>query len=213
MKAFAEDDRTFIENEKLNEDAVLKVDKTVGYGEDYYIKTSVHVLTRYFSSIPASEGEYVIRVVYDKNGEMVLDEKGVPETMTYYAQKDRNGKWYLPMPGKEYEWNLLNQMSINRGTEGNPRYVEAVFAQSAIKKNVRSIAQGENDSLELRPLTFKYEDYRIQQENPSGKIKIKDGVQLIQFIDAGLPQGFKGRIEVSDKLIAQIKAFNTKLYA
>jgi hypothetical protein len=213
MKAFAEDDRVFIENEKLNEDAVLKVDKTVGYGEDYYIKTSVHVLTRYFSSIPASEGEYVIRVVYDKNGEMVLDEKGVPETITYYAQKDRNGKYYLPMPGKEYEWNLLNQMSINRGTEGAPRYVEAIFAQSAIKKNVRSIAQGENDSLELRPLTFKYEDYRIQQENPSGKVKIKDGVQLIQFIDAGLPKGFKGRIEVSDKLIAQIKAFNTKLYA
>ncbi|NBP03385.1 MAG: hypothetical protein EBU90_25515, partial [Proteobacteria bacterium] len=213
IKAFAEDDREFIEREKLNADAVLKVDKTVGYGDDYYIKTSVHVLTRYFSSIPSEEGSSVIRTVYDKNGNEVFDENGILKTVTYTAKKDRNGKYYLPMPGKEYEWNLLNEMSINKGTEGNPKYIEAVFAKSAIKKNVRSIAQGQDDNYELRPLTFKYEDYRIQQENPSGKIKIKDGVQLIQFIDSGLPANFKGRIEVSDRLIAQIKDFNTKLYA
>jgi predicted NAD-dependent protein-ADP-ribosyltransferase YbiA (DUF1768 family) len=213
LKAYAEDDRTFIEREKLNEDAVLKVDKTVGYGDDYYMKTSVHVLTRYFSSIPALDGDLVVRTVYDNNGEPVLDENNEPKTVTYYAEEDRNGKFYLPMPGKEYEWNLLNEMSVNRGTEGAPRYVESVFAESAVKKGARSIAQGESGALELKELTFKYEDYRVQQENPSGKVKIKDGVQLIQFIDSGLPASFKGRIEVSDKLIAEIKNFNTKLYA
>jgi len=213
MKAYAEDDREFIEKEKINGDAVLKVDKTVGYGDDYYMKTSIHVLTRYFSSIPAEEGDNVIRVVYDKNGEPVRDEYGDSKTISYTAKKDRNGKWYLPMPGREYEWNILNQMSINRGKEGAPQYIQTVFAKSAVKKGARSIAQGEDDNLELRPLSFNYADYRVQQENPSGKVKIKDGVQLIQLINAGFKSNISKQIEVSDKLIAEIKDFNTKLYA
>jgi hypothetical protein len=188
LQAYLNDDREFIDKETRNHDAVLKVDKTVGYGEEFYIKTAVYVSTRYFHSRQVKEG-----------------------TTGSFKDTD-NGKSYLPMPGREYEWNLMNEMQA--------KGISSLFAKSAVKKGARSIAQEVDGKLSLSALTFDYGDYRLQQENPSGKIKIKDGTQLRQLLEAGFDSYYKindGRsilevIEVSDTLLAEITRFNTMLY-
>jgi hypothetical protein len=195
LKAYLDDDRSFIRRENKNADAVLKVDKTVGYGAEFYMKTSIYLSTRYFSSIPVDAGtEGAFQDIY-------------------------NGKYYLPMPGREYEWNLLNEMQTNKGTEENPIYIRTVFAKSALKKGARSVSKEIDGKLSLRPLSFEYSDYRLQQENPSGKIKIKDGSQLRQLLESGFPEGYdingktlESLIELSDELLAEITRFNTMLY-
>ena len=188
LQAYLNDDREFIEKETRNHDAVLKVDKTVGYGEEFYIKTAVYVSTRYFHSREVN-----------------------PNTEGAFQDVD-NGKYYLPMPGREYEWNLMNEMQA--------KGISSLFAKSAVKKGARSIAQEVDGKLSLSTLTFDYQDYRLQQENPSGKIKIKDGTQLRQLLEAGFDSYYKiadGRniidvIQVSDTLLAEITRFNTMLY-
>ena len=54
LKAYIEDDRKTIQrllaSPKWKGSSPLKVDKTVGYGNDFYMKTSIRPLTRYWSS-------------------------------------------------------------------------------------------------------------------------------------------------------------------
>jgi hypothetical protein len=188
LQAYLNDDREWIETEDSNHDAVLKVDKTVGYGEEFYIKTAVYASVRYFHSRQVEEG-----------------------TEGAFQDTD-NGKYYLPMPGREYEWNLMNEMQA--------KGISSLFAKSAVKKGARSVAEEVDGKLSLSALEFNYEDYRLQQENPSGKVKIKDGTQLRQLLEAGFNPYYKlddGRtitqtIEVSDTLLAEITNFNTMLY-
>jgi len=188
LQAYLNDDREWIESETRNHDAVLKVDKTVGYGEEFYIKTAVYASVRYFHSRQVDEG-----------------------IAGSFKDLD-NGKSYLPMPGREYEWNLMNEMQA--------KGISSLFAKSAVKKGARSVAQDVDGKLSLSPLTFNYLDYRLQQENPSGKVKIKDGTQLRQLLEAGFDPYYKindGRsimdvINVSDTLLAEITRFNTMLY-
>ena len=188
LQAYMNDDRDWIKTEDSNHDAVLKVDKTVGYGEEFYIKTAVYASVRYFHSRQVEEG-----------------------TEGAFQDTD-NGKYYLPMPGREYEWNLMNEMQA--------KGISSLFAKSAVKKGARSVAEEVDGKLSLSALEFNYEDYRLQQENPSGKVKIKDGTQLRQLLEAGFNPYYKlddGRtitqtIEVSDTLLAEITNFNTMLY-
>lgn len=199
IQAFINDDRELIKDLE-NKNAPLNVDKTVGYGKDYYIKTSVKVLTRYFSSDVANQND--VRVI---------------DGVKYTAQQDtNNGKWYLPMYGREFEWNLINEMQ--------QKGISAAFAQSAIKKGIRNVAEYKSGSnpgtLSLIGNTMNYMDYRLQQENKSSKEKVVDGSQNIQLIDSNLPLDYvlpDGRTvlevrETNDKLISQIKDYQKNVY-
>lgn len=199
IQAFINDDRELIKDLE-NKNAPLNVDKTVGYGKDYYIKTSVKVLTRYFSSDVVSQG--ATRVI---------------NKVKYTAQQDtNNGKWYLPIHGREFEWNLINEMQ--------QKGISAAFAESAVKKGVRNVAdynQGDNPgTLSLIGNTMSYMDYRLQQENKSSKEKVVDGSQNIQLIDSNLPLDTKlpdGRTvkevrEENDRLISKIKDYQKNVY-
>ena len=199
IQAFIDDDRELIRDLE-NKNAPLNVDKTVGYGKDYYIKTSVKVLTRYFSSDVASKG--ATRVI---------------NKVKYTAQQDtNNGKWYLPIHGREFEWNLINEMQ--------QKGISAAFAESAVKKGVRNVAdynQGDNPgTLSLIGNSMSYMDYRLQQENKSSKEKVVDGSQSIQLIDSNLPLDTKlpdGRTvkkvrEENDILISKIKDYQKNVY-
>ena len=171
LQAYKDDDR-----EKIaaldSGSMVLMVDKTGGFDGKKYIKTSVFPLTRYFSSyeVPAgTEGS-------------VVD--------TY------NGKSYLPYPHRIQSHNQLNKLQALEVEVTNTKrksgeikdtdtiYFEAHFA-SAIKLGLSTINDLDSDKYEYSE--FGNGDYRLQQENPSGKDIIKDGTQLIQLIGAFLP--------------------------
>jgi len=199
IQAFINDDRELIK-ELENKNAPLNVDKTVGYGKDYYIKTSVKVLTRYFSSDVSSQG--ATRVI---------------NKVKYTAQQDiNNGKWYLPIHGREFEWNLINEMQ--------QKGISAAFAESAVKKGIRNVAdynEGDNPgTLSLIGNSMSYMDYRLQQENKSSKEKVVDGSQSIQLIDSNLPldtilpdgRTVKKVREENDKLISKIKDYQKNVY-
>jgi hypothetical protein len=199
LQAIIDDDRELI-RELENKNAPLNVDKTVGYGDEFYIKTSVKVLTRYFSSEVAQPGD--VRVI---NG------------VEYTSQQDtKNGKWYLPIHGREFEWNLINEMQ--------QKNISAAFAQSAIKKGAKNISEYTVEDtpgkLSLMANNFSYMDYRLQQENKASKEQVVDGSQNIQLIDSNLPLDTKlpdGRNvkkvrEENDRLISEIKEYQKNLY-
>ena len=193
LKAYLEDDRDYI-NSHQDDDALLKIDKTVGYGEEYYIKTAVATLTRYISSQVANEGDTIS--FKDENG----------KTVTYKAVKDTvNDKYYLPLPSTVESWNMLNQMQKSN--------LQALFAESAIKKNVSNQVDVRFEEFEGKALTFNYKDYRLQMENPSGKEKIKDGTQLLQLIDAYFSKDFSSAITRNmDNLVSEIKEYNYQFF-
>jgi hypothetical protein len=208
LKAFENDDRELIAILE-DDNALLKVDKTVGYGEDFYMKTSVVTIVRYDTSEFAEEGETVTREI-----------DGVMQTFTAF-QDINNGRYYLPYPGKEKAWKLLNEMQINRGTEENPKYIKTAFAKSAIKKGIRSVVPLGTDISNEDLLEFSYKNYRLQQENPSGKKKIRDGSQLIQLIDAYFSQQITlngEKFDVNnisnqmDTLISRLKDYGYNFY-
>ena len=193
LKAHLEDDRDYIDAHQ-DDDALLKVDKTVGYGEEYYIKTAVAALTRYTTSQIAEKGETISFT--NEDGKLV----------TYEAVQDTvNDKYYLPLPSTVESWGMLNQMQKNN--------IQALFAESAIKKNVSNQVDVRFEEFEGKALTFDYKDYRLQMENPSGKEKIKDGTQLLQLIDAYFSKDFSAAITRNmDDLVSEIKEYNYQFF-
>ena len=189
LKAYLEDDRDYIDAHQ-DDDALLKIDKTVGYGEEYYIKTAVATLTRYATSQVAEEGDTI--TINDKS---------------YTAVKDEvNGKYYLPLPSTVDSWKMLNEMQ-------QPDGPQAIFAESAIKKNVNSKVDVTSEGFVGNTLSFNYKDYRLQQENPSGKEKIKDGTQLLQLIDAYFSREIsKGVSREMDVLVSEIKQYGYEFF-
>jgi len=189
LKAYLEDDRDYIDAHQ-DDDALLKIDKTVGYGEEYYIKTAVATLTRYATSQLAEKGDTI--TINDKS---------------YTAVKDEvNGKYYLPLPSSVDSWKMLNEMQ-------QPDGPQAIFAESAIKKNVNSIVDVTAESFAGKTLSFDYKDYRLQQENPSGKEKIKDGTQLLQLIDAYFSGNLSKDItREMDVLVSEIKQYGYEFF-
>lgn len=193
LKAYLEDDRDYIDAHQ-DDDALLKVDKTVGYGEEYYIKTAVATLTRYATSQVAKKGDTISFTNEDGN------------LVTYEAVQDTvNDKYYLPLPSTVESWGMLNQMQKND--------IQALFAESAIKKNVSNQVDVRSEEFEGKELTFDYKDYRLQMENPSGKEKIKDGTQLLQLIDAYFSKEFNKDItKTMDTLVSEIKEYNYQFF-
>ena len=207
LKALEMDDRNLVK-EIGDNNALLKVDKTVGYGKDQYIKTSVVPIVRYDTSQPAMQGETVTRVINGKN-------------KTFTAIRDtKNGKFYLPYPGKETVWHMLNEMQVNRGTRQDPKYVNTIFAQSAIKKGIRNLINNiDDEGIGNNFVSFEYKDYRLQQENPSGKEEIKDGSQLLQIIDSFFSndamignQKLKNLSDTMDRLVSELKLHGYEFY-
>jgi hypothetical protein len=207
LKALEMDDRELVK--QIGDDnALLKVDKTVGYGKDQYIKTSVVPIVRYDTSQPAVQGETVTRIINGKS-------------KTFTAVRDtKNGKFYLPYPGKETAWHMLNEMQVNRGTRQEPKYVNTIFAQSAIKKGIRNLIKNiDDEGIGSNFVSFEYKDYRLQQENPSGKEEIKDGSQLLQIIDSFFSndalignQKLKNLSDTMDKLVSELKLHGYEFY-
>ena len=189
LKAHLEDDRDYIDAHE-DDDALLKIEKTVGYGEEYYIKTAVAPITRYMSSQIAEDGEKITI-----NG------------VEYTAVKDTvNEKYYLPLPSSVDSWKMLNEMQQENGPQ-------AIFAESAIKKNVNSKVDVATESFAGKTLDFRYKDYRLQQENPSGKEKIKDGTQLLQLIDAYFSKDFGGDVSKQmDALVSELKTYGFEFF-
>jgi predicted NAD-dependent protein-ADP-ribosyltransferase YbiA (DUF1768 family)/alkylated DNA repair dioxygenase AlkB len=207
LKALEMDDRELVK-EIGDDNALLKVDKTVGYGKDQYIKTSVVPIVRYDTSQPAMQGETVTRNINGKN-------------KTFTAVRDtKNGKFYLPYPGKETAWHMLNEMQVNRGTRQEPKYVNTIFAQSAIKKGIRNLINNiDDEGIGSNFVSFEYKDYRLQQENPSGKEEIKDGSQLLQIIDSFFSndaaignQKLKNLSNTMDRLVSELKLHGYEFY-
>lgn len=188
LKAHLEDDRDYIDAHD-DEDALLKIEKTVGYGDEYYIKTAVAPITRYMSSQIANKGDKITI-----NG------------VEYTAERDTvNEKYYLPLPSSVDSWKMLNEMQKNN--------VQAIFAESAIKKNVNSKVDVATESFAGKTLDFRYKDYRLQQENPSGKEKIKDGTQLLQLIDAYFSKDFGGDVSKQmDALVSELKTYGFEFF-
>jgi len=188
LKAYLEDDREYIDAHQ-DEDALLKIDKTVGYGEEYYIKSAVAPITRYMSSQVANKGDKI-----NING------------VEYTAVQDTvNDKYYLPLPSSVDSWKMLNEMQKNN--------IQALFAESAIKKNVSNKVDVKAEEFAGKALDFNYKDYRLQQENPSGKEKIKDGTQLLQLIDAYFSKDFNKDItKTMDNLVSEIKEYNYQFF-
>jgi hypothetical protein len=189
LKAHLEDDRDYIDLHD-DDDALLKIEKTVGYGEEYYIKTAVAPITRYMSSQFANKGDKIT-----VNG------------VEYTAVKDVvNEKYYLPLPSSVDSWKMLNEMQQENGPQ-------AIFAESAIKKNVNSKVDVQTESFAGKTLDFRYKDYRLQQENPSGKEKIKDGTQLLQLIDAYFSKDFGGDVSKQmDALVSELKSYGFEFF-
>lgn len=207
LKALEMDDRDLVK-EIGDDNALLKVDKTVGYGKDQYIKTSVVPIVRYDTSQPAVQGETVTRIINGKS-------------KTFTAVRDtKNGKFYLPYPGKETAWHMLNEMQVNRGTRQEPKYVNTIFAQSAIKKGIRNLIKNiDDEGIGSNFVSFDYKDYRLQQENPSGKEEIKDGSQLLQIIDSFFSndalignQKLKNLSDTMDRLVSELKLHGYEFY-
>jgi len=188
LKAYLEDDREYIDAHQ-DDDALLKIDKTVGYGEEYYIKSAVAPITRYMSSQVANKGDKIT-----VNG------------VEYTAVQDTvNDKYYLPLPSSVESWKMLNEMQKNN--------IQALFAESAIKKNVSNKVDVKAEEFAGKALDFDYKDYRLQQENPSGKEKIKDGTQLLQLIDAYFSKDFNKDItKTMDNLVSEIKEYNYQFF-
>lgn len=236
LKAYIEDDRKtiqkYLSGGRWKGNSPLKVDKTVGYGNDFYMKTSIRPLTRYWSSDIVQPGSTItlshktkVAVEFDAKGKILRTEEKV-YTETYQAVQDTdNGKWYLPKPGREFEWNLMNEMQRNN--------MAAVFSKSAIKKGAKKVAgylETNPDNPVKNPArmtftaganTFSYKDYRLQQENPSDKEYTIDGSQAIQQNDAHLPLDYipegnpltMAKIrERNDELINQVKIYQKDLY-
>jgi len=86
--------------------------------------------------------------------------------------------------------------------------LQSIFAESAVKKSLNGVYYEQSDV----PIAhnFTYADYRLQQENPSGKVKIKDGSQLIQLIDAYIENSVSPTL---DGLISDIKNYNFEWYS
>lgn len=191
LEAYRMDDREYIRKYGDNDpNALLKVEKTVGYNDDYYIKSSVTVLTRFATSDEVPDEITITRVV---NG----------ETKTYTAFQDtNNGKYYLPRVGSELSWMNMNKMQKQK--------LSAIFAKSAIKKNVHSLTNSQSED-DYKVHLFNYADYRLQQENPSGKLEVKDGSQMIELIDAYFENSntLKNKME---NLISKIKQHNYDIY-
>ena len=229
LKAFADDNRALIR--KLPKGgSPLKIDKTVGYGTEFYLKTSVKVFARMWNSDFAEPGQ-TRTITHKTKVEDGVDAEGntiykeVVYTETYEAFQDTyNGKWYLPTPGREVEWNLMNEMQKNN--------MSAVFAESAVKKGAKKIAEYEEANPESpvknpaklkfsNANTFSYLDYRQQVETPPDKDTIGDGSQGIQQIDANLPldyvpEGDTRTIQQikddNDSLLLEIKKYQKELY-
>lgn len=230
LKAVADDNRSLIRRLPKG-GSPLKIDKTVGYGTEFYLKTSVKVFARMWNSDFAKPGQTrtithktTIPTKRDKD-KNIIETKEVVYTETYEATQDTyNGKWYLPIPGREVEWNLMNEMQKNN--------LSAVFAESAVKKGAKKIAEYVETNLEepvKNPAKFQfangntmsYLDYRQQQETPPDKNTIGDGSQGIQQIDANLslnyiPEGDDRTIQQikddNDSLLLEIKNYQKDLY-
>jgi hypothetical protein len=234
LTAYLDDNRDLIK--KLGKGgSPLKVDKTVGYGEEFYLKTSMKVLARAWSSDFSAPGQ--TRTLTHKTKvfegiDPVTEEeiyRDVVYTETYEAFQDTyNGKWYLPIPGREVEWNLMNEMQ-----KGN---MSTAFAESAVKKGAKNIARYFESNPEnpvqnpariqlSQANTFSYFDYRLQQETPPDTENIGDGSQAIQQIDSNfdptyVPENQDVNNERTideirkdnDNLLVEIKEYQKELY-
>jgi exodeoxyribonuclease-5 len=203
LLAYKNDDRAMIK-ELESSDMVLMVDKTGGFDGDTYIKTSIFPLTRAFTSyqVPAN---------------------------TKGAVKDTyNGKYYLPYPHRTQSFSQLNKLQALEEKVTNEKrknkqigvndeiFFEAHF-ESAVKLGLSDI--NNINSEEYSYSEFGNINYRLQQENPSGKDQIKDGTQLIQLIGAFLPDNIsfagydsKEKILASmSKLLANLREFDRKM--
>jgi hypothetical protein len=171
LQAYKDDDRAKIA-ELDSGDMALMVDKTGGFDGKKYIKTSIFPLTRSFTSMQVPAGT----------------EGAVVDTY--------NGKSYLPYPHRIESYNQFNKLQALEVEVTNTKrasgeikktdniYFEAHFA-SAIKLGLTDINPLDAEKYEYSE--YNNADYRLQQENPSGKDEIKDGTQLIQLIGAFLP--------------------------
>ena len=220
-KAYADDNREAIR--RLSKGgSPLKIDKTVGYGPEYYLKTSMKVLARMWNSDFAKPGQTrtlthktKVKNGVDAEGNTIYKE--VVYTETYEAFQDTyNGKWYLPIPGREVEWNLMNEMQRNN--------LSAAFAESAVKKGAKNIARYiESDvnnpvknpaRLQITEANnFSYLDYRLQQETPPDKRIIGDGSQAIQQIDSNFDSSYvpEGQDPDNERTISEIRKENDEL--
>jgi len=210
LQAYKDDDRAKIAALDSS-DMALMVDKTGGFDGKKYIKTSIFPLTRSFTSIQVPAG----------TEGAVID--------TY------NGKSYLPYPHRIESYNQLNKLQALEIEVTNAKrasgeikktdniYFEAHFA-SAIKLGLTDINPLDAEKYEYSE--YNNADYRLQQENLSGKDEIKDGTQLIQLIGAFLPDdtqfvgefkkyvGPKAKQEILNdmsKMLADLREFDRKM--
>jgi hypothetical protein len=210
LQAYMEDDRDKIVALDSSNMALM-VDKTGGFDGKKYIKTSIFPLTRYFTSYEVKAG----------TPGAVVD--------TY------NGKSYLPYPHRLQSFSQLNKLQTLEVEVTNAKrasgeigkdqniYFEAHFA-SAIKLGLSDI--NALDSEKYSYSEFSNANYRLQQENPSGKDEIKDGTQLIQLIGAFLPdnlnytgelgtysgkEGKAALLNTMHKLLADLREFDRKM--
>jgi hypothetical protein len=206
LQAYKDDDRVKIA-ELDSGDMALMVDKTGGFDGKKYIKTSIFPLTRSFTSMQVPAG----------TAGSVVD--------TY------NGKSYLPYPHRIESYNQFNKLQALEVEVTNAKrasgeikktdniYFEAHFA-SAIKLGLTDINPLDAEKYEYSE--YNNADYRLQQENPSGKDEIKDGTQLIQLIGAFLPDDtqFAGQNKIYTKeqilndmseMLANLREFDRRM--
>lgn len=210
LQAYMDDDRDKIAALDSSNMALM-VDKTGGFDGKKYIKTSIFPLTRYFTSYEVKAGT----------------EGAVVDTY--------NGKSYLPYPHRLQSFSQLNKLQTLEVEVTNAKrasgeigkdqniYFEAHFA-SAIKLGLSDI--NSLDSEKYSYSEFSNANYRLQQENPSGKDEIKDGTQLIQLIGAFLPdnlnytgelgtysgkEGKAALLNTMHKLLADLREFDRKM--
>ena len=206
LQAYKDDDRVKIAALDSS-DMALMVDKTGGFDGKKYIKTSIFPLTRSFTSMQVPAG----------TAGSVVD--------TY------NGKSYLPYPHRIESYNQLNKLQALEVEVTNTKrasgeikktdniYFEAHFA-SAIKLGLTDINPLDAEKYEYSE--YNNADYRLQQENPSGKDEIKDGTQLIQLIGAFLPNDTEFAsstgvytkeqiLEDMSKMLANLREFDRRM--
>lgn len=149
-------------------DVMLISDKDVYYDGQTYFKLSSFPLTRQYTSRQVPQGT-----------------KGAHKSTI-------NGKYYKAYPGRDWEFNMLNEMEAN-----NIDYVMPESASKGVTKDVSDIGS-------LKPHTYSNKHWGRQHEVPSGKTSITDGSQKNGLIASEqLDKELKPIVEKHDNLLAQ----------
>lgn len=171
--------------------ASLNPFKTVTFGRGNYIKTSEAIIDRHEVSYIKDRKAY--NALMDELEHMENNNELTKEALIEFNKELI--KLYIPVPGKEYFHNILNQMDIHG--------IDQVVTESASKGETYTPLDSLDFQLNLSksmkdiPNEFK----RNQVETPTGKTEITSGTQLMQLIDSEQDDNLK----VGDQTLGQLR--------